>query len=168
LGSPYLFGSTEVKQGGLDCSGFVLRAIKLAYGVFLPDEAGLQLAYVQRYGRVWHAGSGSWSPSFLSPGDLIFWTGTYPCSRASPVTHVMVWLGEGRMAGAQGLGQRIGLKGAGVGYYPFTPTRPQGRPGVREPLTLRKQMTLYAYGRLDWKRLKFLYASRPTQEGAMR
>jgi cell wall-associated NlpC family hydrolase len=86
-------------------------------------------------------------------GDLIFWTGTRPCDRPSPVTHVMVYLGAERMAGAQSLGQRQKVKGPGVGFYDFTPTRPQGNPRLANDLVYRCKMTLYAYARIDFAKL---------------
>jgi cell wall-associated NlpC family hydrolase len=152
-GLPYLYGSATMEQGGLDCSGFVMLAARRAYGIELPDEAGKQLNFARQYGKVWDANSAHWKASVLRPGDLIFWTGTMPCNRPSPVTHVMVYLGGERMAGAQSLGRRQTLKGAGVGFYDFNPTPPRGNPRIANDQVYRSKMMLYAYARIDFKGL---------------
>lgn len=143
---PYKYGATDPKQGGLDCSGFVRWVFNKSHGIELPDEAGLQLEYFRKHGRVWDAKSG-WTPADLRPGDLIFWTGTYPVRRKSPVTHVMIYHGQGVMSGAQSIGSRINARGPGVGLYRFHPTQPQAG-SMPDSQFFCQKMRLYAYGRL--------------------
>jgi cell wall-associated NlpC family hydrolase len=146
-GLPYRWGATNPQQGGLDCSGFVLYVYQQAYGLHLPDEAGLQYEYLRRYGKVWDASTGAWSPQDLQPGDLIFYSGTHPLPRPSPITHVMMYVGNGRKVGAQTGGHRLDHGVGGVGFYPFTPSPPLGDPRQEQP-EFRTSPHLYAYGRV--------------------
>jgi len=145
-GLPYKYGASRPQEGGLDCSGFVQFVYKQVYRVKLPDEAGLQLEYLRKHGKVWDATN--WNPGDLRPGDLIFWTGTCPTRRRSPVTHVMIYEGENTMVGAQSAGRRLEGRGAGVGFYRFYPRRPEGG-SMPDDRFYNAQMHLYAYGRLD-------------------
>ncbi len=147
-GVPYVYGANDLAQGGLDCSGFVQLAAKNAWGILLPNEAGLVLEYARSHGKVWDKNSHDWSPKVIHPGDLVFWTGTHPCSRPSPVTHVMVYMGDYEIAGAQSAGHRLKLGGGGVGFYPFRMRYPEGDPTVKDDHLYRKAMILYAYARL--------------------
>jgi hypothetical protein len=146
IGLPYLWGGADPADGGLDCSGFVKAVFQRAYGLCLPDESGKQYEWLSRHGRVWNAATG-WSPSDLQAGDLIFWSGTSPSERASPITHVMMYAGHNRMVGAQSAGRQIGGKTAGVGYFFFQPGAPAGNPSFDPPRSPAKP-TLYAYGRI--------------------
>ena len=147
-GLPYVYGSDDLAKGGLDCSGFVRRAAWNAWGVTLPDEAGLQLEYARKYGRVWDKNTHDWSRKVPQPGDLVFWSGTRPCLRPSPVTHVMVYLGDGEIAGSQSGGHRLITDGTGIGIYPFRMRPPEGDPFIKDDDCYRHSMILYAYARL--------------------
>lgn len=143
---PYLYGSGDPARGGLDCSGFVQTVFRRAYGIELPDEAGKQYLYLREHGKVWDATTG-WSPKDLQPGDLIFWSGTAETKRSSPITHVMIYMGERQMAGAQNAGKRLNAPGHGVGFFPFRASPPTGNPFTdQEPY--RGKIHLYAYGRV--------------------
>lgn len=143
---PYVYGSGDLARGGLDCSGFVQIVYRRAYGVELPDEAGKQYLYLRQHGQVWDATTG-WKPSDLKPGDLIFWSGTRYLHRPSPISHVMVYIGNNAMVGAQNAGKRLNAPGGGVGYFRFHASSPTGDPTVdQEPFRLK--MHLYAYGRV--------------------
>jgi cell wall-associated NlpC family hydrolase len=146
-GLPYQWGATDPQQGGLDCSGFVRYVFQQAYGVTLPDEAGLQYEYLRQHGQVWDLSTRVWSPKDLQPGDLVFYSGTCPSKRLSPVTHVMMYVGQDRVVGAQNMGHRLELGGAGVGFYAFHPRSPQGDPRLEQP-ELRTRIHLFAYGRV--------------------
>jgi cell wall-associated NlpC family hydrolase len=147
-GMPYLYGANDLSQGGLDCLGFVQVAAKNAWGISLPNEADLQLEYARAHGKVWDKDSHDWSRKVLQPGDLIFWTGTRGSSRPSPVTHVMVYLGDGKIAGAQSAGHRLNAGGHGIGIYPFCLRSPEGDPEAPDDRYYRQSMILYAYARL--------------------
>lgn len=146
VGLPYRWGGADPAAGGLDCSGFIKAVFQRAYGLSLPDESGKQYEWLCQHGRVWNAATG-WSPSDLQPGDLIFWSGTWPSQRASPITHVMMYAGENRMVGAQSAGRKIGATTAGVGYFFFHPRVPSGNPPF-DPPSFHDKPTLYAYGRV--------------------
>ncbi|PAW79584.1 MAG: hypothetical protein B9S32_03340 [Verrucomicrobia bacterium Tous-C9LFEB] len=143
---PYVYGSGDVARGGLDCSGFVQVVFRRAYGLELPDEAGKQYLYLREHGRVWDATTG-WKLEELQPGDLIFWSGTHPTNRPSPITHVMIYMGKNTMAGSQNAGKRLNGTGNGVGFFRCHPTPPTGNPLIdQEPF--RQKLHLYAYGRV--------------------
>jgi cell wall-associated NlpC family hydrolase len=145
-GLPYKYGANRPEDGGFDCSGFVQFVYKDVYGIKLPAEAGLQLEYLRKHGRVWDATTG-WNPSDLRPGDLIFWTGTAPTRRRSPVTHVMIYEGGNTMVGSQNAGRRLNSSHSGVGFYRFYPSPPEGG-SMPDDRFFSSQMRVYAYGRL--------------------
>src|SRR5882762_8503101 len=66
----YVYGSEDLRNGGLDCSGFTQVVFREAYGVELPNEADKQLAYLREHGQVWDSTS-DWAKTTLQPGDLI-------------------------------------------------------------------------------------------------
>lgn len=146
-GLPYLWGATDPQQGGLDCSGFIRYVYQQTYGLTLPDEAGLQYEYLRQHGQVWDQSTGPWSPKELQPGDLVFYSGSYPCTRPSPITHVMMYAGFGRVVGAQNMGRRLNRSEPGVGFYAFTPLLPRGDPRLNLP-EYRVRFRLFAYGRV--------------------
>lgn len=143
----YVYGSEDLRNGGLDCSGFTQIVLREACGVELPNEADKQLDYLHQHGQVWDSTSG-WTMETLRPGDLIFYAGPYRLSRTSMVSHVMMYCGHGVMVGAQGLGWQLdGLHG-GVGYYRFRPHAPQGILGESGERFLNGRQ-IFAYGRLS-------------------
>ncbi len=143
----YIYGSDDLKTGGLDCSGFVRTVYHDSCGIDLPTEADKQLDYCRDHGQVWYSTS-AWTPATLQPGDLIFFAGPYPLPRASQVQHVMIYCGHGVMAGAQGKGRRIDRIGSGVGYYSFLPHAPAGVPGESGDRFINHRH-VFAYGRLN-------------------
>jgi hypothetical protein len=142
----YVYGSSDLDRGGLDCSGFVQLVFRQACGIDLPDEADKQLAWCREHGQVWDANS-NWSPPILQPGDLIFYAGPEALPRESLVSHVMIYCGNGIAVGAQGTGRQLDGSLAGVGYYPFRVRAPRGvigEPGTR----FLGHRQVFAYGRL--------------------
>ena len=85
IGDRYVFGADGMRTW--DCSGLTMRAYQAA-GVSLPHSSRAQF----RYGR--HI-----SRSNLQPGDLIFFK--------SPISHVGIYLGGGRMVHAPRPGSRV-------------------------------------------------------------
>lgn len=86
LGIPYLWGGTSAK--GFDCSGFVKRVFGIE-GLDLPRDSDLQ----SRVGRlISKKGIGE----MASPGDLIFF------GEGKKISHVAIWIGDGRFIHAQG------------------------------------------------------------------
>ncbi len=97
-GLRYQMGSADPATGGLDCSGAVHFALTQAGVKDVPRQAD------EIYRWVWEAGLfravvGKTMATFelkpLAPGDLLFWTGTYPTPGRDPaVSHVMIHLGK--------------------------------------------------------------------------
>lgn len=85
LGTPYLWGGASVK--GVDCSGFT-RTSFLMNGLLLPRDAGAQV----KIGKALPLEMESWSK-----GDLLFF-GTEPKDgRPARITHVAIYLGDGKI-----------------------------------------------------------------------
>jgi cell wall-associated NlpC family hydrolase len=85
IGDWYVFGAAGMIYW--DCSGLTLRAYQSA-GVSLPHSAAAQA----NYGR-------GVSFNALQPGDLVFF--------GSPISHVSIYLGGGRMVDAPHPGARV-------------------------------------------------------------
>jgi hypothetical protein len=144
---PYVYGSEDLRNGGLDCSGFVQIVFRETCGIELPNEADKQLDYCRQHGHVWDATS-DWTPETLQPGDLIFFAGPYDLPRESRVTHVMVYCGNDTMAGAQGEGHQENGVFGGVGYYYFHPHYPKGMLGESGERFIGHRH-IFAYGRVN-------------------
>lgn len=85
-GRPYVYGAAG--PGSFDCSGFTRWAWAHG-GVRLPHNSAAQYRAVR-----WHVGRRD-----LQPGDLLFFY--------SPISHVGLYLGHGRMIDAEHTGTRI-------------------------------------------------------------
>lgn len=95
LGTPYnmVSNANDPSNGYVDCSGLVQYAFKQS-GVNLPRVAQDQYNATQRI-----------DASQLQPGDLVFFTKTY--NAGTDVTHVGIYLGNGKMVDAQTSGVSI-------------------------------------------------------------
>lgn len=87
LGVPYLWGGTDPSVG-LDCSGFVQLVFK-SLGVTLPRVADDQALQGQPVASLAEA----------RPGDLLAF--------GTPVTHIGIYLGDGKMIHAAGSGKDV-------------------------------------------------------------
>ena len=145
---PYIYGSEDLHNGGLDCSGFVQVIFRESSGIELPNEADKQLDYCRQHGQVWDSTSG-WTLETLKPGDLIFFAGPYDLPRESRVIHVMVYCGNNTMAGAQALGRQEDGALGGVGEYYFKPRLPSGVMGEAGDRFIGHRR-VFAYGRLNF------------------
>ena len=95
IGDRYVFGADGLTTW--DCSGLVMRAFQSA-GVSLPHSSRAQFRYGQKIPR-----------SQLKAGDLIFFK--------SPISHVGIYLGGGRMVHAPRPGQAVKI--APINQMPF-------------------------------------------------
>ena len=95
IGDRYVFGAAGLTTW--DCSGLVMRAFQSA-GVSLPHSSRAQFRYGQKIPR-----------SQLKVGDLIFFK--------SPISHVGIYLGGGRMVHAPRPGQAVKI--APINQMPF-------------------------------------------------
>jgi cell wall-associated NlpC family hydrolase len=143
----YIYGSEDLRNGGLDCSGFVQIVFRDSCGIELPNEADKQLEYCREHGQVWDSTS-AWTPETLQPGDLIFFAGPYDLPRTSRVVHVMIYCGYDTMMGAQALGRREDGIIGGVGEYFFNPRFPSGILGESGERFIGHRR-VFAYGRLN-------------------
>ena len=85
IGDRYVFGAAGMQTW--DCSGLTMRAFASA-GVSIPHSSRAQFRYGRKISR-----------SQLQPGDLIFFK--------SPISHVGIYLGGGRMVHAPRPGSRV-------------------------------------------------------------
>jgi hypothetical protein len=85
IGMPYVYGG-ESPQTGFDCSGLV-QWVYAQVGITLPRTAQAQFDATTRL-----------PPDQLQPGDLVFFSGTYPSSDF--ITHVGIYVGDGQMVNA--------------------------------------------------------------------
>jgi cell wall-associated NlpC family hydrolase len=91
VGAPYLYGG-DTPARGFDCSGLVAYVHSSA-GIAVPRTAAQQFAAAQPVAR-----------DALRPGDLVFFR-LDPRSRT--VTHVGVYVGQGRFVHAPQTGRRV-------------------------------------------------------------
>ena len=120
----YKFGSTDPENRGLDCSGAISYLLKQSQVTDVPRQADEIYQWAYTKGDFFAVNSHrltSFEFSQLKPGDLLFWSGTYPVKRDPSVTHVMMYLGRDKqnrplMFGASSSG---GKSQAGVGVFDF-------------------------------------------------
>lgn len=94
----YLFGSSDPKAGGMDCSGTIYYILRENGFKDVPRDSRSQYAWLAAKGTlrtVANEEMAEFDYRALRPGDLLFWTGTYQVSNggALPISHVMLYLG---------------------------------------------------------------------------
>jgi cell wall-associated NlpC family hydrolase len=97
LGDIYVWGAAGPTRW--DCSGLTMRAFQAA-GISMPHFAAAQF----RFGK-------SIPRSALAPGDLLFF--------GRPISHVAIYMGNGRMVHAPRPGKRVEVSTLGLGSKPF-------------------------------------------------
>jgi cell wall-associated NlpC family hydrolase len=102
LGMPYVWGGAS-PQTSFDCSGLV-QWVYAQVGISLPRTAQEQYDATVRV-----------SPDQLQPGDLVFFGATYPSS--DPVTHVGIYVGDGRMINAPTEGNVVREMSVFTGFW---------------------------------------------------
>lgn len=132
----YLYGSADPERGGMDCSGtiyFLLQAVGITD---VPRSASAQYVWVRKANTFYPVVSNrldSFELDALRPGDLLFWTGTYPVDIDPPVTHSMIYLGKARsdglplMVGASDGRTYRGKQQFGVSVFDFVLPKPNGK-----------------------------------------
>lgn len=93
VGTPYQLGGYRTHRDnprlGIDCSEYT-SWIYSGTGVNLPENAQMQFNATQRIDK-----------SQLQPGDLVFFQGTYDVGNGDYITHVGMYVGDGKMINAQ-------------------------------------------------------------------
>lgn len=119
LGTPYQFGASLSDTSHFDCSSFTHKAFLEGAGINLPRDSRGQAAYVKSHGNYttdWHN---------LKPGDLVFfmsYKGTSQSAYAginkstARITHVAIYLGDGKILHTFGAGGVRVSKFAGTNW----------------------------------------------------
>lgn len=102
LGKPYVLGGASPATG-FDCSGLV-QWVYGRLGLRLPRTAQQQFDATLRV-----------PPDRLQPGDLVFFAHTYPS--VEPITHVGLYVGDGRMIDAPAEGEVVREEPLFAGYW---------------------------------------------------
>lgn len=91
-GTPYVWGGESLSEGGLDCSGLVLRSLAdLGIGDGIPRVARQQQTLGEKVGSLDEA----------LPGDLLIFGGG---------THIAIYVGDGKMIDAPKPGGTVGVR----------------------------------------------------------
>ena len=103
VGTPYRYGG-NTPEGGFDCSGLV--------GYVFRDAAGVQLPRASR--EMAEIDAPKIGSSRLQPGDLVFF------GRRSSISHVGIYVGEGRFVHAPNSGGTVRLDALDGHYWKDT------------------------------------------------
>lgn len=98
LGRPYRYGGSSSR--GFDCSGFALHVYQRV-GIKLPHSSGAQARVGKPVPR--HQ---------LQPGDLVFFR-----TRGSRISHVGIYIGNGKFIHASSARGRVRIDSLNEGYY---------------------------------------------------
>jgi len=100
IGVPYLWGGTSAETG-FDCSGLTMTVYQLN-GIDLPRTSGEQFGAGEEVDE-----------DELRRGDLVF----FATGKGPKVSHVGVYIGDGRFIHAPGRGKKIRTDGLANAYY---------------------------------------------------
>lgn len=95
----YMYGSSDPKKGGMDCSGTIYYLLSNSNIGTIPRDSSDMYKWAWKNGKLYPATShnfDSFEFDHLKPGDLLFWTGTYRVNRDPPISHVMIYLGKNK------------------------------------------------------------------------
>jgi cell wall-associated NlpC family hydrolase len=101
MGRPYRYGGTGENGGGFDCSGLIQYAYG-QHGVTLPRTSAEQAREGRAVGK---------NPTKLLPGDLLTFS-----NRGGPVTHVGLYVGDGRFIHSATRGVQVSVLSADDPY----------------------------------------------------
>lgn len=114
---PYVFGGSKPSDGGMDCSGSIMHLFISLGMKDVPRTSYHQYEWIRKNSRFKKAKT--IEARKLTPGDLIFWGGTYDSGHK--VSHVMMYMGrgtDGRLYMYGGRSKSIrGVSGAGVDIH---------------------------------------------------
>lgn len=123
----YLYGSSDPKNKGMDCSGTIYYLLNQTTLYDVPRASNEMYSWLEKNGKIYKVTAHDFnSPEFshLKPGDLLFWSGTYVVHRDVSITHVMLYLGKNKngeriMFGASDGRTYQGKKMWGVSVFDF-------------------------------------------------
>ncbi|MCX7124698.1 MAG: NlpC/P60 family protein [Gammaproteobacteria bacterium] len=95
----YLYGSSDPKNGGMDCSGTIYYLLSCVTNLEIPRQANELYLWIEKKGELHYVTSNDFNSvefNALKPGDLLFWSGTYETHRTPNITHVMLYLGKNK------------------------------------------------------------------------
>ncbi|MGN0190331.1 MAG: NlpC/P60 family protein [Candidatus Cryptobacteroides sp.] len=115
VGVPYLWGGMSPK--GFDCSGLV-RFVYLMNGVHLPRNAS-QMAKCGNQVTVFKDDGVTFTAENLQSGDLLFFGRKSQDGKPAKVTHVGMYIGDGRMIHASQLVRNESVFGCDEDCYPL-------------------------------------------------
>jgi cell wall-associated NlpC family hydrolase len=101
MGRPYRYGGTGEGGGGFDCSGLIQYAYG-RHGITLPRTSAEQAREGKPVGK---------EPAKLAPGDLLTFS-----NRGGPVTHVGLYIGDGRFIHSATRGVQVSVLSADDPY----------------------------------------------------
>ncbi len=99
LNLTYLYGSSDPKNKGMDCSGTIYYVLKKMNISDVPRQSDEQFLWAEKKGKLYRVTSNHFDSiefSNIKPGDLLFWSGTYSTNRNSSISHVMIYLGKNK------------------------------------------------------------------------
>lgn len=115
LGVPYVWGGETLDEGGLDCSGLVLRAMTdLGVGDGVPRVARQQMTMGTPVASLDHA----------LPGDLVVFGGG---------THIGIYMGDGKMIDAPRAGSHVQIRDVYTTPTAIRRVLPQEAPTTVDP-----------------------------------
>ncbi len=126
LGRPYLWGGTS--GNGMDCSGFT-KMVYYLHGLVLPRDASQQV-------RVGKPIPSDTTLKNILPGDLLFFGRHASNDKPEKVTHVAMYLGDGKIIHSSGYVRVQSLK---RGDPDFTESRLHSFLQARRPLAAPKE-----------------------------
>ena len=100
IGLPYRFGGTS-PTSGFDCSGFMQYVYKQTANINLPRTSGSMAQVGERISR-----------SELKPGDMVFFS-----HGGGRISHVGMYIGEGRFIHSPSTGKSISITSLDSGYW---------------------------------------------------
>ena len=118
LGVPYMWGGTSIKN--VDCSGFT-RSVYFANGALLPRNASQQARVGEDVRIFKDNGDVDWSG--LLPGDLLFWGKAATDSTKERVTHVGMYIGDGKFIHSAQIVRINSLDSSAPDFYNRKPLR---------------------------------------------
>lgn len=100
IGLPYRFGGTS-PTSGFDCSGFMQYVYKQTANINLPRTSGSMAQVGERVSR-----------DALKPGDMVFFS-----LGGGRISHVGMYIGEGRFIHSPSTGKSISITSLDTGYW---------------------------------------------------